>query len=157
MTKLKKNNLKKAATAKSDNISTRPTEYTTNRNWNLISDQLKQWSLKEDSQILEEFYTNLDIPHDTFYRNIATNETLKEAHKFALTRLGINREKHCNKNNLSMNSVMANSLPDYLDRWKKNVEWRQKMKNEDDNQDKKYILVDRILATNENRNENPSK
>lgn len=145
MTILKKKNTKKLP--KANNPSMEPKEYTTNRNWDFIASELKQWAIRDDSLILEEFYTNLDIPHDTFYRNIATNTTLSEAHAFALTRLGINREKVCNKNNLSMNSVMANSLPDYLERWKKNVEWRHKLKIvEEENKDKKYILVDRILS-----------
>ena len=120
--------MKKKIEKKVNNTSMESKEYTTNRNWSYIATELKQWSLNPENQIIEEYYTNLDIPHDTFYRHVASNKELKEAHQYALIRLGINREKVVNKHFLSLGTALAASLPDYLPRWQKNAEDRAKLK-----------------------------
>ena len=106
----------------------RPKEYTTNRAWDLIASDLKQWALLPDSFILEEFYTNQDIPEQTFIDNCKKNKVLEEAHIFALIRLGINREKLAIKRGENINTTNSFVLPHYLKRFKEQIEWRNDLK-----------------------------
>lgn len=92
------------------------------------AERLKKWALKPDSYMIEVFYTNEDMPRQTFYDGVARNEELKAAHEYALERVGINRENLAIEKNLGLNSVAAFILPHYLDRWKKEIEWRQALK-----------------------------
>lgn len=131
---------------KSDDINIIPKIKTTNRDWDFIAEQLKRWSLQPESFILEEFYTNLDIPEKTFYDNLEKSETLNEAHSYALTRLGINREKLAIKRGENVNSTNSFILPHYLKRWSKQIEWRAELKAKDEakNEGTKFIVLEKF-------------
>ena len=92
--------------------------------WQLIADQLKH----SKCSTIEEFYLNLDIARKTFMDQLQKNPILMEAYEYKKQRIGLAIEKNCMKFNLSMNTVAANSLPDYLERWKINAEWRSQLK-----------------------------
>lgn len=125
---------------KSPKHITEKREYTTKRNWKFIAGQLKNWSLKPDSYILEEFYTDLDIPSQVYYENAQTDADLKEAHEFALTRIGINREKLSIKRNESINNTNSWVLTHYFQRFRDELKFRNDLKKELDNESKNITI-----------------
>jgi len=96
--------------------------------WGHISDMLVHF----DGDFIEEFYINLGIPRSSFYDAVNKYSFMAEAHLIALERIGIRNERICRKHFLSMGSVIAASLPDYLPRWKTNKEWNAQLKNATD-------------------------
>lgn len=97
------------------------------QDWEFFASLLKEQGRKSLRSI-ERFYLDHGIPKSTFYKAVADYKCMKEAHQIAKEYIGIRKEEYCEDNNLSMNSVMAFSLPDFLDRWKSNVEWRAQIK-----------------------------
>jgi hypothetical protein len=115
------------------NTQSKKTTKTRNSNWEeAVADRLEQFASKDDVYILEEFYLNERIPAQTFYDGVGRNQRLKEAHTFAITKLGINREKLALKNREGLNSANVAMLPVYLERWakyKEHAEGREDKKN----------------------------
>lgn len=92
--------------------------------WHHIAKMLKETT----TDSIEEFLINIDMPFTTFYEAVRRYDYLAEAHVVAKAKIGLKHEKTCRDKFLSMNTVIAQSLPDYLDRWKKNIEWRNELK-----------------------------
>lgn len=110
-------------------------------NWEeAMADRLRLYADKPDSWFIEEFYLNEGITDSTFYDAVRRNETLTQAHKYALTRCGINREKIAIKGRENVNTTNSSMLYHYLDRWTKH-----KCHNED-REDKKIAGVKEALG-----------
>lgn len=123
--------MKKMANGKNNHTSTDRAEKPitrTSSDWEYIANLLRQQSKSGSIDSIEEFYLNLDIPKQTFYDNIKKQQCMKEAHAYALEQIGVNNEKHCKKNNLSMTSVVGGSLHHYLGRWKDDLEYKAELK-----------------------------
>lgn len=93
--------------------------------WEFIANQLKN----SDLSSIEEFYLNTGIPKRTFYDAVEKHQCMKEAHEYAAERIGLKKLKQCEDKNLGMNTVLAFQLPHYLNRFKKDIEWRARLKD----------------------------
>ena len=105
-----------------------PTVYRTESDWNRIIDIINDMQV-DHTTCPEEIYINLGIPRMTFEDNLKRNDALAQAYDTLLIRIGIAINKNCSKKNLGTNSVAFQALPDFLPRWKSNVEWRSKLKD----------------------------
>lgn len=94
--------------------------------WGFIADQLRH----SDLNSIEEFYRNYGIPRSTFYDAIQEHECMKLAHEFFMEGVGLKKLKVCEDKMLTMNTVLAYQLPQYLKRWKDDLEWRARLKEE---------------------------
>lgn len=111
-------------------------------NWEeATADALREWAMKDDSYLIEDFYSLRNIPPTTFYAGVKRNKYLKDAHEFALIRCGSRREHKCIKENLNINTVAAFALPHYFKRWRDQLEWRAELKNKEDQKDNKQKIV----------------
>jgi len=93
----------------------------TSSDWSFIASLLKSWSRRSDALVIEEFYTDQNIPRAVYYDAVERNEEMKEAHEFAKTRIGINLEKLGFQRNPSM---IKDAMTDYMDRRRKGEEWK---------------------------------
>lgn len=106
-------------------------KYSKNKNWyNNTADALKQWSLRPDAFEIDEFFTSRDIPQSTYYQALIDSEVMKEAHEFAKSRIGINRQRIAIEKNLGINSTVAFTLPRYLKSFREEYVARAKLKEE---------------------------
>lgn len=139
---------------KSPRVKTNKTNIERSKQGNLrsweerLAEQLKDWSLKPDSFMIEEFITNMDIPETTFHQALDRNPILNEAHNFALLRIGINREKLAAEKSLGMNSAVMWTMAQYHKRHKKEQEFRAKLKAETEAASIPEKLIDHILLRN---------
>lgn len=127
-----------------DNIDNE--KYGKKRSWySNTSSDLKQWSLRPDAYEIEQFLTDRDIPERRYYEAVEQNDEMKEAHIFAKTRIGLNRQKIAIEKNLGINSAVAFTLPRYLKSWRDELEWRSKLKNEEDkNSGTKIVVIEKF-------------
>jgi len=121
---------------------------TRNSNWEEgVADRLELFASKEDAYILEEFYLNERIPERTFYDGVARNEKLRQAHDYALMRLGVNREKLALKGREGLNTANVAMLPVYLNRWAKHKahsEAREDKKMGDTENQTKIVVIEKF-------------
>ncbi len=96
-----------------------------------VAERLKKFADRPENYFLEEFYLNEDMDDATFYEGVHRNEVLKKAHKYAMTRLGLNRERLALKNREGTNSTNSAMLYHYLNRW------ADHKKHSEDREDKK--------------------
>jgi len=119
--------------------------YGHSRNWHEnTATALKEWAMKPDSLEFAEFFTSIDIPESTFYDAVRDNDYMKAAHSFAKNRIGVNRHKIAVANKLNVNSVIAYPLPQYLKSWRDEDERRASLKQSDENNKSKVIIIDSL-------------
>ena len=117
---------------KTNDNNTKDRSNTTEASWNRVADRLKEWAYKEDSICIEDFITSPENCFDesVYYHSVKRFPKLKKMHDLALSRCGVNREKKAFKDNLSVNHATVFILPHYFDRWKEQIAWRAKLKDD---------------------------
>lgn len=94
-----------------------------------LSNELIQWSLKEDSLVFRDFYDDKYIPEDTWYRWLNKYPELKAAHTLAKGRIGSRREKGALMRKYD-GSLIVNSMPMYDNEWKELLSWKTSLKDQ---------------------------
>ena len=90
---------------------------------------------------IERFYLSMGIPKQTYYDAVKRDPIMREAHDFALERIGCDREEYCWDQKLSSNSIIGLSLPQFLNRWKDDTEWRAKLKQLEEEKNQNITVV----------------
>lgn len=102
------------------------------------------WSMQPKSIALERFYTNEGMNKKTYYRLKQMYPELNEAHEFVLERIGINRETICDERNLHINSVLAFTIPHYLDRFEAQIIKRAQLRNDSEKNQTQVVVIERF-------------
>lgn len=105
-----------------------------------ISQELNEWSKKDDSLILKNFYTSKEIPKDAFYRWANTYPELKASLLHAKERISARREHGGMTRKFDPNFIL-NSMPMYDDDWKEFIAWKSKMKSQEDQKERVVIEI----------------
>lgn len=113
-----------------------------------LAEELIEFATNPKSFIFDEFLNLKGIGDDTFYNWCEKVPELEAAHKFAMTQLGINRERLCIERNLGVNSTTAFMMPHYSKRWRNELEWRSKL-NKDNNAPGNVVVVMKPFGDNE--------
>lgn len=94
-----------------------------------ISQELLEWSKREDSIVFRDFYDDKGIPEDAYYRWVRTHQQLKAAHAIAKGRVGSRREKGALIRKYDP-SFITNSMPMYDQEWKDLLSWKASLKEQ---------------------------
>jgi len=139
---------KKKSTIKNNTLEKKRDKERTNYNWSKMAELLKNSTCSS----IERFWLSVGIPHQTYYDAVNREECMREAHEYTLLRIGCDREEMCLKEKMSGNSVAALSLPQFLDRWKKDTEWRTKLKQQEEEKNQNITVVMESFEKKKNDN-----
>lgn len=122
----KKDKMKKPQKGNRSNKTGKTLNSWRDSDWAFIADKL----MHSDLNSIEEFYRLHNIPRTTFYKAVNDHECMKEAHVYFMEGCGLKKLKVCEEKMLTMNTVLAYQLPQYLKRFKDDAEWRARLKEE---------------------------
>lgn len=93
---------------------------------------------------IERFLNQEGIPHATFYRWCGECPELGEAHKFAMSQIGLNREDIAVDRNLTYNHVTAAPLPIYLKSYADSLRFREEIKQEQERPATQVVVIEKF-------------
>ena len=129
-----------ASSTKSDNHSIESTESkkeVRHHNWKKIGEIIEH----SDSLSIERILLNIGISEKVYYKAVNKYPDLQEIHERALMKMGVRREELALEKNLGMNSLAAYSLPQFLDRWKKDTVWRAELKKLEEEKNQNITVI----------------
>jgi len=106
-----------------------------------FSNELLVWARDNQNALkISQFYLDKGISDNTFYRWIKNYPIMKEAHAHAMRLIGNRRETGAITKGYDRHMVEM-MMPHYDSDWKLMVEWRNKMKAENDEKALTKIVV----------------
>lgn len=108
-----------------------------------LSQDLATWAINDDEAYkITQFILKKGIPPDTFYDWINQFPVLNAANKIAVEAIGNRREMGGLKKQLD-SSIVQFTMPSYDKNWKELRAWSAKLKEQENKNDSKIVIIER--------------